>query len=221
MHNTDAARGLHFWVSRSTAHIRPFSLGVVRSRLCGMVDGFAAAFASRKGGFSRGLGSGNAPFGSGWSGGRRLVKFSSMHQTFSTYSSDSGIPSAHIAIVVKSTPWTSMLSTSSAQVPTQIDQSLQPDVTWLDDGDMNSACNFPRRRKRAILTAQHAYEIYLFKQFSFFSGLENEMEQPAFASVDSVAISRIYGISPKAVRDIWNRLFCHLMMIHRFFQIAF
>jgi hypothetical protein len=60
-------------------------------------------------------------------------------------------------------------------------------------------------RKRAIITAKDACEIFL---------LTNAAEQNAHGprhiarravGGDSVCVSKLFGISPKAVRDIWNR----------------
>jgi hypothetical protein len=58
-------------------------------------------------------------------------------------------------------------------------------------------CGTPSRRKRAVITAEEAGEIYSFKQVLLKS-------QYHVGSGDSVVIARMYGISPKAVRDIWN-----------------
>ena len=49
-------------------------------------------------------------------------------------------------------------------------------------------------RKRDILTSQNAKDIYL----CFLAGVDN---RPGA----SVKVSRAYGVSPKTVRDIWNR----------------
>ena len=56
-------------------------------------------------------------------------------------------------------------------------------------------------RRRAIITAVKASEIFLLRS----SSQRPKIEDLSRRAGDSVAISRIYGISPKAVRDIWNR----------------
>ena len=56
------------------------------------------------------------------------------------------------------------------------------------------------KRRRAILTAEKASEIFILKRF----GLMQTYSPNLASSSDSVAVSRLYGISPKAVRDVWN-----------------
>ena len=58
-----------------------------------------------------------------------------------------------------------------------------------------------RRRVRAILTAQQACDIY--QQGNSEEATDGKYSQ---SSGESLFISQHYGISPKAVRDIWNRL---------------
>lgn len=61
-----------------------------------------------------------------------------------------------------------------------------------------------RVRKRAILTAQQAVEIFKLRESP-----ASKLEQPGAELVSvygrSSLVSALYGISPKAVRDIWNR----------------
>ena len=56
-------------------------------------------------------------------------------------------------------------------------------------------------RKRAVLSAENACEIFL---------LNPELCSPSEECPgSSTFIARYYGISPKAVRDIWNRYVTH------------
>ena len=65
----------------------------------------------------------------------------------------------------------------------------------------------PLARKRAIITAQIAREIFSFKSPLRSSRFDFDTKRTASSgqrSGDSVVFAEIYGISPKAVRDIWN-----------------
>ncbi len=53
-------------------------------------------------------------------------------------------------------------------------------------------------RKKTTLTAREAAEIFLLKH-------PRASDPNSFGAGDSVVISKRFGISPKAVRDIWNR----------------
>jgi hypothetical protein len=60
------------------------------------------------------------------------------------------------------------------------------------------------RRKRAVLTAQTAEDIYrLGAALTSDSRLGGSAPDPL--SRRSTLVAQLYGISPKAVRDIWNR----------------
>ena len=63
-----------------------------------------------------------------------------------------------------------------------------------------------RQRKRAIITAQEACEIFLTKSSSMgtVNSLNDQLDHKSSSSRGSVVVSGVYGISPKAVRDIWN-----------------
>ena len=65
-------------------------------------------------------------------------------------------------------------------------------------------CRARSMRRRAIINSAIASEIFLLKMSPLVSK-ENDCPRKAASVGDSVAVSRIYGISPKAVRDIWNR----------------
>jgi hypothetical protein len=59
-------------------------------------------------------------------------------------------------------------------------------------------------KKRATITTELAQEIFLIRTIPE----DKEDEQGIFAPLErSVAMSKVYGISPKAVRDVWNRSF--------------
>ncbi len=73
----------------------------------------------------------------------------------------------------------------------------QNSSSW-DVSDNETA--FARKtRKRAVITAREAGEIFLMKY------PRQEASSNVVAFGNSVEISQRYGISPKAVRDIWNR----------------
>ena len=57
------------------------------------------------------------------------------------------------------------------------------------------------KRRRAVLTAEKASEIFFLKQIG---SIWNNCLSPLANASDSVTVSRLFGISPKAVRDIWN-----------------
>ena len=61
---------------------------------------------------------------------------------------------------------------------------------------------FPR--KRAVITGEIAREIGLLKDAVFPQETYNDLKQTTTRSGDSVLVSALFGISPKAVRDIWN-----------------
>lgn len=61
---------------------------------------------------------------------------------------------------------------------------------------------FLSARRRAILTAAEARDIFSLG-VSLFSSVNGDSSR-RIGSKASVAISRLYGISPKTVRDIWN-----------------
>ncbi len=71
----------------------------------------------------------------------------------------------------------------------------------------NEACNLMRRplpssfkRTRAILTTKEACEIFLLRPADHTLSRRKSM-----VAGDSGAVSQRYGVSPKAIRDIWNR----------------
>jgi hypothetical protein len=88
--------------------------------------------------------------------------------------------------------------------------SLTPSTTSEDDesGSVQTcsmSCNNGERkvdfpRKRAVLTNQQAAEIFQLR-LSF--GILDSTRQHLFTS-RSAQVSKMYGVSPKAVRDIWN-----------------
>jgi hypothetical protein len=56
------------------------------------------------------------------------------------------------------------------------------------------------KRTRAILTAQEACEIFLLRPMD-----QTVSGRSSMPPGDSSAVSQRYGMSPKAIRDIWNR----------------
>ena len=62
-------------------------------------------------------------------------------------------------------------------------------------------------RKRNILVAKDAAEIYLLREKKLFKACEAFDANMISPLGHSSLVSILYGISPKAVRDIWNRLY--------------
>ena len=58
-------------------------------------------------------------------------------------------------------------------------------------------------RRKTQITAHIAAEIYLLKHPKFLE--DGELDPDCQAAGNSVAVSQLFGISPKSVRDIWNR----------------
>jgi hypothetical protein len=69
----------------------------------------------------------------------------------------------------------------------------------------------PALRKRAVLTPKAAREIYILKKPT--TSVHPRCTNRAFiesvseeeGKFSSMTVSKLYGISPKSVRDIWNR----------------
>ena len=61
-------------------------------------------------------------------------------------------------------------------------------------------------RKRAVINAQDACDIFLLAEHAATRTTHGHRNKSLLAlGGDSVQISKFFGISPKAVRDIWNR----------------
>ncbi len=74
----------------------------------------------------------------------------------------------------------------------------------LKTGDKSSRSIAPR--KRAIINAHDACEIFLLAKPSLTPRIHGHHHNFALApGGDSLRVSIFFGISPKAVRDIWNR----------------
>ena len=74
----------------------------------------------------------------------------------------------------------------------------------LKTGDKSGRSLAPR--KRAIINAHDACEIFLLGKPSLTSRTHGHRHNSTLAlGGDSVRVSNFFGISPKAVRDIWNR----------------
>ena len=66
-----------------------------------------------------------------------------------------------------------------------------------------------RGRKRATLTPESALEIFLVQ-----TKPEDEEDLSAPPRLErSVIVAEIYGISPKAIRDVWNRFVLPLEIV--------
>jgi hypothetical protein len=75
---------------------------------------------------------------------------------------------------------------------------------------LSSTSTVVRSRKRALITPEIAIEIFSLKYSLFNLTSIKDKKRSTTGLGDSVEVSSIYGISPKAVRDIWNGYF-HFM----------
>jgi hypothetical protein len=98
---------------------------------------------------------------------------------------------------------TSLYSTADAK---QRDMGPIGAVNGTARNNPNDICSSPAEvRKRAVITAETAAEIYSLRTLRPDStGPLDAAPSAQVHSGRSVLISRMFGISPKAVRDIWN-----------------
>lgn len=87
-------------------------------------------------------------------------------------------------------------SSPTVPSPASDDESSDPQLCSMNRKEIKT----DSQRKRAVLTNQQAAEIFQLR-LSF--GILDSSRQHLFTS-RSAQVSKIYGVSPKAVRDIWN-----------------
>ena len=85
-----------------------------------------------------------------------------------------------------------------------LDMISQPDMrTCHASNSMHIKASPKNARKGATLTSELAQEIFLVRVIP--EG-EDELSAPGPPRLErSVVVSEIYGVSPKTVRDVWNR----------------